>query len=64
MSKLVAPFRLSLPFVRVLLADLGMRAADLLDAAGLPGDLLNGAEALLTPSQYYSLFRRVGTARR
>ncbi len=56
MSTLVAPFRLSLPFVRVLLADLGVRAADLLDAAGLPGDLLNGEEAVLSAPQYYTLF--------
>lgn len=56
MSTLVAPFRLSLPFVRVLLADLGVRAADLLDAAGLPGDLLGREDAALTPPQYYALF--------
>jgi AraC-like DNA-binding protein len=56
MSSLVAPFRLSLPFVRVLLADLGVRAADLLDAAGLPGDLLGRDDAALTPPQYYALF--------
>ena len=56
MSLVVGPFRLSLPFARVLLADLGVRAADLLDAAGLPGDLLNGEEAVLPPLQYYALF--------
>lgn len=56
MSTLVAPFRLSLPFVRVLLADLGVRPADLLQAAGLPGDLLNRDEAALGPSLYYALF--------
>ncbi|MGA5462140.1 helix-turn-helix domain-containing protein [Mycobacterium sp. NPDC050041] len=56
MSTPVAPFRLSLPFVRVLLADLGVRAADLLDAAGLPGDLLGREDAALTPPQYYALF--------
>lgn len=56
MSAPVAPFRLSLTFVRVLLADLGVRAADLLDAAGLPGDLLSREEAVLSPLQYYALF--------
>jgi AraC-like DNA-binding protein len=56
MSTLVAPYRLSLPFTRVLLADLGVRPADLLDAAGLPGDLLNRDEAALSPPQYYALF--------
>ncbi|MCP9272525.1 AraC family transcriptional regulator [Mycolicibacterium arenosum] len=56
MSTLVAPYRLSLPFVRVLLADLGVRPADLLDAAGLPGDLLNGEEAVLPARQYYAVF--------
>ena len=49
MSTLAAPFRISLPFVRVLLADLGVRPADLLDAAGLPGDLLNRDDAVLSP---------------
>jgi len=56
MSSPVAPFRLSLPFVRVLLADLGVRPADLLRAAELPGDLLNRDEAVLSPPQYYALF--------
>ena len=56
MSSLVAPFRLSLPFVRVLLADLNVRPADLLDAAGLPRDLLHRDEAVLSPPQYYALF--------
>lgn len=56
MSGLLAPFRLSLPFVRVLLADLGVRPADLLDAAGLPGDLMSRDEAVLSPAQYYALF--------
>ncbi len=56
MSTLVAPFRISLPFVRVLLADLGVRPADLLDAAGLPKDLLNRDDAVLSAPQYYSLF--------
>lgn len=56
MSSAVAPFRLALPFVRVLLADLGVRPADLLRAAGLPGDLLNRDEAVLAPPQYYALF--------
>ena len=56
MSTLAAPFRISLPFVRVLLADLGVRPADLLDAAGLPGDLLNRDDAVLSPPQYYALF--------
>ncbi|RAV06022.1 AraC family transcriptional regulator [Mycolicibacterium sp. GF69] len=56
MSTVVAPFRLSLTFVRVLLADLGVRAADLLDAAALPGDLFSREEAVLSPPQYYALF--------
>jgi AraC-like DNA-binding protein len=56
MSSPVAPFRVSLPFVRVLLADLGVRPADLLHAAGLPGDLLNRDEAVLSPRQYYAMF--------
>ena len=56
MSSPVAPFRVSLPFVRVLLADLGVRPADLLHAAGLPGDLLNREEAVLSPRQYYEMF--------
>jgi AraC-like DNA-binding protein len=56
MSTLVAPYRLSVPFARVLLADLGVRPADLLDAASLPGDLLNRDEAALSPAQYYALF--------
>jgi len=56
MSMPVAPFRLSLPFVRVLLADLGVRPADLLRAADLPGDLLNCDEAVLPTPQYYALF--------
>ncbi len=56
MTTPVAPFRLSLPFVRVLLVDLGVRPADLLRAAGLPGDLINRDEAVLPVSQYYALF--------
>ena len=56
MSGLLAPFRLSLPFVRVLLADLGVRPADLLVAADLPGDLMSRDEAVLSPAQYYALF--------
>jgi AraC-like DNA-binding protein len=52
----VAPFRLSPPFVRVLLADLGVLPADLLRAADVPGDLLTRDEALLAPAQYYALF--------
>lgn len=56
MNTPVAPFRISLPFVRVLLADLGLRSADLLQAAGLPGDLLNRDGATLSPRQYYALF--------
>ncbi len=56
MSNPVAPFRLSPPFVRVLLADLGVLPADLLRAADLPVDLLTRDEAVLAPAQYYALF--------
>ncbi|MDY6998627.1 MAG: helix-turn-helix domain-containing protein [Actinomycetota bacterium] len=51
-----APFRLSLPLVRVILAELGVRPGDLLRAAGLPADLLGRDEAVLAPRQYYALF--------
>lgn len=56
MSRPVLPFRLALPFVRVLLADLDVHPADLLRAAELPGDLLNRDEAVLPTHQYYALF--------
>ena len=56
MSKPSVPFRLSPPFVRVLLADLGVLPADLLRAADLPGDLLTRDEVVLAPTRYYALF--------
>ncbi len=56
MSAAVAPFRVSLPLVRVVLADLGVRPSDLLPAAGLPADLLTRDEAVLPARQYYALF--------
>ncbi|MFC6286612.1 helix-turn-helix domain-containing protein [Nocardioides sp. GCM10027113] len=49
------PFRLG-PGARVLLADLGVAPADVLRAAGLPGDLLTHTEVTLPPSDYYALF--------
>lgn len=61
MSNPVAPFRLSPPFVRVLLADLGVLPADLLRAAGLPGDLLTRDEVVLAPTRYYALFEALET---
>lgn len=51
-----APFRLSMPLVRVILADLGIRPADLLRAAGLPADLTSRDDAVLPARQYYALF--------
>ncbi|MCB1290796.1 MAG: AraC family transcriptional regulator ligand-binding domain-containing protein [Mycobacterium sp.] len=56
MSEVVAPFRVSGPFVRVMLAELGVRAGDLLRAAGLPGDLISRDDVVLSPRQYYALF--------
>lgn len=56
MTAAVAPFRVSLPFVRVMLAELGIRPGDLLRAAGLPGDLINRDEVVLPARQYYALF--------
>lgn len=52
----IAPYRLSMPLVRVVLADLGIRPADVLRVAGLPADLFTRDEALLPPRQYYALF--------
>jgi AraC-like DNA-binding protein len=52
----IAPYRLSMPLVRVVLADLGIRPADVLRVAGLPADLFTRDEALLPPPQYYALF--------
>jgi len=52
----VAPFRLSGPFVRVMLAELGVGAGDLLREAGLPGDLISRDEVVLPPSRYYAFF--------
>lgn len=51
-----APFRLSMPLVRVILADLGIRPADLLRAADLPADLIGRDDAILPARQYYALF--------
>ncbi|MBX7447180.1 AraC family transcriptional regulator [Mycolicibacterium sp. 3033] len=45
-----------MPLVRVVLADLGIRPADVLRVAGLPADLFTRDEALLPPRQYYALF--------
>jgi AraC-like DNA-binding protein len=56
MSAPLAPFRLGTQLVRVLLADLGLRPADVLRAARLPGDLLGRDVALLSAAQYYALF--------
>lgn len=56
MSEAVAPFRVSGPFVRVMLAELSIRPADLLRAASLPGDLISRDEAVLPARQYYALF--------
>ena len=56
MTAPVAPFRLSVPMVRVLLADLGVRSGDLLRAAGLPAGRLGGDEAVLAAHEYYALF--------
>lgn len=55
-----APFRLSVPLVRVILADLGIRPADLLRAADLPADLTSRDDAILSPRQYYALFETLG----
>lgn len=56
MSEAVAPFRVSGPFLRVMLAELGVRAGDLLREAGLPGDLVSRDEVVLPPCRYYALF--------
>ena len=56
MSEAVAPFRVSGPFLRVMLAELGVRAGDLLRGAGLPGDLVSRDEVVLPPCRYYALF--------
>jgi AraC-like DNA-binding protein len=56
MSSPLVPFRLGAQFVRVLLTDLGLRPADVLRAAQLPGDLLSRDVALLSAAQYYGLF--------
>ncbi len=56
MREAVAPFRLSGPFVRVMLAELGVGAGDLLREAGLPGDLISRDEVVLPPSRYYAFF--------
>ena len=52
----IAPYRLSMPLVRVVLADLGVRPADLMRAAGLPADLTSRDDAILPARQYYALF--------
>ncbi|MEC9323779.1 MAG: AraC family transcriptional regulator ligand-binding domain-containing protein [Actinomycetota bacterium] len=52
----IAPYRLSMPLVRVVVADLGIRPADVLRVAGLPADLFTRDEALLPARQYYALF--------
>ena len=57
----IAPYRLSMPLVRVVLADLGIRPADVLRVAGLPADLFIRDEALLPPRQYYALFEALET---
>lgn len=41
----------------ILLVDLGVRQGDLLRRAGLPGDLLARENGLLTPDEYFGLWR-------
>ena len=52
----IAPFRTPSTLVRVLAADLGLSPADLLRAAGLPGDALAAETLVLEPRAHYALF--------
>ncbi len=56
MTASVAPFRLSLPMVRMLLADLDVHPGDLLRAAGLSAGLFGRTEVVLSARQLFALF--------
>lgn len=59
----VAPFRMPATALRVLAADLGLSPADLLRAAGLPGDALATETLLLEPRAHYALFEALDDLR-